>query len=143
MKPVKAEAIAPYNKGVDLLEAKDYAKAREQFDAALKVSEEFPEAHNNLAFALRMLSPDNAEASLSHYKRSLELEPKFAQALYYRGILFVQLDRAADAEKDRAALVATASDESKTYAAELGKIIKAGKATKKQDALSVYGNLAQ
>jgi len=143
MRPYKAAEVAAYNRGVDALDAKDYAKARKNFEEALALNEEFPEAHNNLAYALRMQSLDNADASLKHYNRALELEPKFAQALYYRGVLFVQLGRAADAQVAREALDALATAESKEYAGELAKVIKAGKSKKNQDALSIYGNIAQ
>jgi tetratricopeptide (TPR) repeat protein len=132
-----------YNRGVAALDVRDYAQARKYFEAALGLNDEFPEAHNNLAYTLRMLSLDNAEASLQHYQRALGLAPKFAQALYYRAILFVQLGRAADAEKDRAALEALGTGEAKKFAGELAKVIKAGKPDKSQDALSVYGTIAQ
>jgi len=142
MRAYTAEAVAAYNLGVAALDKKDYAQARQQFEAALTLNEEFPEAHNNLAYALRMQSLDNAEASLQHYNRALELEPKFPQAIYYRGVLFVQLGRTADAEQARAALETLGIGDSKEYATELAKVIKAGKAKKNQDALSIYGNIA-
>ncbi len=138
-----APEVTAYNRGVDALEKKDYATARKYFEAALGLNEKFPEAHNNLAYTLRMQSLENAEASLTHYNRAIELAPKFAQAHYYRGVLFVQLDRADDAEKARVALVELNTDESKDYANELAKVIKAGKAKSKQEALSIYGNIAQ
>lgn len=143
MRPYTPEHVAVYNRGVTALDVRDYPQARKFFEAALALNDEFPEAHNNLAYTLRMQSLDNAEASLQHYKRALELAPKFAQALCYRGILFVQIGRAADAEKDRAALEAIGTAEAKKFAAELAKVIKAGKANKSQDVLSAYGALAQ
>ncbi len=140
--PCAPNEIEAYNRGVDALDKKDYTGARKYFEAAIGMNDKFPEAHNNLAFTLRMISLDNAEASLAHYTRALELAPGFPQALYYRGILYVQLDRTADAETDRAALAAQDKDEAKEYAAELGKVIKAGKARSKQDILSIYGQIA-
>ncbi len=137
-----SQEITAYNQGVDALEKNDYVNARKNFEAALQLNEKFPEAHNNLAYALRMQSLDNADASLEHYNRALELAPTFAQAQYYRGVLFVQLGRADDAEKARVALVGLNTDESKEYAAELAKVIKAGKAKKNQNALSIYGNIS-
>jgi len=136
-----SQEVTAYNQGVDALEKNDYTNARKNFEAALALNEKFPEAHNNLAYTLRMQSLDNADASLEHYNRALELAPNFAQAHYYRGILFVQLDRDADAEKARVALVSLNTEESKDYAAELAKVIKAGKAKKNQNALSIYGNI--
>ena len=86
-----------------------------------------------------MQSLDHADASLQHYNRALELAPKFAKAIYYRGVLYVQLNRTADADGARKALEELGTDESKEFAAELGKVIEAGKAKKNQDALSIYG----
>ncbi len=143
MRAYTPEQIAAYNRGVTALDLRDYAQARKYFEAALALNDEFPEAHNNLAYTLRMVSLDNAESSLQHYGRALELAPRFAQALYYRAVLFVQLDRAADAEKDRAALKTLDTGESKKFAAELAKIIKARKAKAPQGALSIYPALAQ
>lgn len=139
----KAAEIAAYNQGVDALEKNDHAAARKHFEAALALNEKFPEAHNNLAYTLRMQSLENADASLEHYNRALELAPKFARAHYYRGVLFVQLDRDDDAEKARVALVALNTDEAKEFAAELAKVIKAGKAKKSENTLSIYGNIVQ
>lgn len=138
-----SDEVAAYNQGVDALEKNDYAGARKLFEAALARNEKFPEAHNNLAYTLRMQSLDNADASLEHYNRAIELAPKFAQAYYYRGVLFVQLGRSDDAEASRVALVGINTDESKDYALELAKVIKAGKAKKGQNALSAYGTISQ
>jgi tetratricopeptide (TPR) repeat protein len=142
MLPLAPNEIEAYNRGVDALDKKEYDRARKYFEAALQLNEKFPEAHNNLAFALRMLSLDNADASLTHYARALELAPGFPQALYYRGILYVQLGRPADAEKDRAALESQEDKEAQNYAGELAKIISKGKAKSSQDALSIYGQIA-
>lgn len=142
MLPYQPNEVEAYNRGVDALDEKDYGRARKYFEAALELNEKFPEAHNNLAYTLRMQSLENAEASLAHYARALELAPGFPQALYYRGILFVQLDRAGDAEKDRAALASQDGDEAKKYASELAKVIRKGKSRSSQDALSIYGVIA-
>lgn len=139
--PCAPNEIEAYNRGVDALDNKDYDRARKYFEAALGLNEQFPEAHSNLAFTLRMISLDNADLSLKHYARALELVPGFPQALYYRGILYVQLDRAPDAENDRAQLAAQDNDTAKRYATELAKIIKSGKPRTKQDAQSIYGQI--
>ena len=141
MRAYSPEQIAAYNRGVTALDLRDYAQARKSFEVALQLNDEFPEAHNNLAYTLRSISLDNSELSLKHYARALELSPKFAQALYYRGVLYIQLSRAADAEKDRAALLAIDTSVSKNFAVELGKVIKAGIAKEPQAALSAYGVL--
>ncbi len=142
MLPLAPNEIEAYNRGVDALDKEDFERARKYFEAALQLNEKFPEAHNNLAFALRMISLEHAEDSLTHYARALELAPGFPQALYYRGILFVQLERPADAEKDRTALQSQSGDEARKYAAELGKIIAKGKSKSSQDGLGIYGQIA-
>jgi tetratricopeptide (TPR) repeat protein len=140
--PCQPNEIEAYNRGVDALDKKDYATARKYFQAAIQLNDRFPEAHNNLAFTLRMISLDNAEASLNHYARALKLAPGFPQALYYRGVLYVQLGRTTDAEKARDALASQDNKDAKEYADQLTKVIKRGKSRSKQDALSIYGLVA-
>ena len=79
-----------YNDGVALLLARKFSEAQQKFEAALAVDERLAEAHNNLAFALRMQGRQNFASSLGHYNRAIELKPDLAQAYMYRGVLFVQ-----------------------------------------------------
>lgn len=86
----RADAVRLYNDGVTLLLARDFRAAQLKFEAALALDERLAEAHNNLAFALRMQGRQNFAASLDHYNRAIELKPDLAQAYMYRGVLFVQ-----------------------------------------------------
>jgi len=86
----RADAVRLYNDGVALLVARKFAEAQQKFEAALVHDEGLAEAHNNLAFALRMQGRHNFAASLSHYNRAIELKPGLAQAYMYRGVLFTQ-----------------------------------------------------
>jgi tetratricopeptide (TPR) repeat protein len=70
--------------------ARNFRQAQQKFEAALALHEPLAEAHNNLAFALRMQGRQNFAASLGHYNRAIELKPDLAQAYMYRGVLFVQ-----------------------------------------------------
>jgi tetratricopeptide (TPR) repeat protein len=93
----RERAISTYNEGVTLMRAKHYAAAQEKFEQALGLDEALAEAHNNLAFSLRMQGTHNFERALHHYNRALELKPDLAQAYLYRGVLFTHigdLDRA-------------------------------------------------
>ncbi len=135
--------IIAYNQGVTALDEKDYAAAQRHFEKALDINEKFPEAHNNLAYSSRMQGPENAEASLAHYNRAIALAPELAQAYLYRGMLFVQLDRMNDAEKDLAALKGLDTDEARAYAKELARVIKRRTTHDAADALSVYGLIKQ
>jgi tetratricopeptide (TPR) repeat protein len=72
---VRAEAVRSYNGGVELLLGRNYAQAQARFEAALKLDESIAEAHNNLAFSLRMQGAHNFALSLRHYNRAIELSP--------------------------------------------------------------------
>lgn len=102
----RERAVSAYNEGVTLLRAKHYAAAQEQFEQALALDEAFPEAHNNLAFSLRMQGTHHVERALHHYQRALELKPDLAQAYMYRGVLFTQMGDLARARADHAKLLA-------------------------------------
>ena len=103
-KKASHDAATPYNQGVALMKAKRYAAAQAKFEAALKVNPRFAEAHNNLAFCLRKQSPANYNLALEHYNEAIKLNPNLAEAYEYRGVLYVEMNRKADAEKDLAKL---------------------------------------
>ncbi len=102
----RAQAVRSYNSGVELLLARSYGLAQARFEAALKLDETIAEAHNNLAYSLRMQGAHNFELSLRHYNRAIELKPGLAQAYMYRGVLFTQLGDLARARADHARLLA-------------------------------------
>jgi tetratricopeptide (TPR) repeat protein len=122
-KKVTQDATTPYNEGVALMKAKRYAAAQAKFEAALKVNPRFAEAHNNLAFCLRKQSPANYNLALQHYNEAIKLNPNLAEAYEYRGVLFVEMNRKADAEKDLAKL----KQLNPKLASELAAAIKTGK----------------
>jgi Flp pilus assembly protein TadD len=96
----RATAVALYNQGVKVMLDKRYAQAQRLFEQALEHDERIPEAHNNLAFSLRMQSPGHFARAMRHYERALELDPKLAQAYMYRGVLFTQVGDLARARAD-------------------------------------------
>lgn len=96
----RASAVRLYNDGVALLLARKFAQAQVLFESALALDESIAEAHNNLAFALRMQGRQNFAASLAHYNRAIELKPDLAQAYNYRGVLFVQQGDRVQAQRD-------------------------------------------
>ncbi len=96
----RASAAALYNDGVALLLARRFGPAQEKFEAALALDDTLAEAHNNLAFALRMQGRHHFAASLAHYNRAIALKPALAQAYMYRGALFVQQGDFASARAD-------------------------------------------
>ncbi len=96
----RERATRLYNDGVTQLLARRYAQAQALFEQALALDERFAEAHNNLAYVLRMQGARNFSASLAHYDRAIELKPTLAQAYAYRGMLFVQQGDLARARAD-------------------------------------------
>jgi tetratricopeptide (TPR) repeat protein len=101
----RERAVTAYNAGVKLLLDKRYADAQQKFEEALASDEQLAEAHNNLAFSLRMQSAANRERALKHYDRALALKPGLAQAYMYRGVLFTQMGDLARARADHARLL--------------------------------------
>src|SRR5262249_26365501 len=122
---VKAEspAVTAYNAGVRLMKAKQFARAQANFEQAVKEDPGFAEAHNNLAFCLRKQGSQNFQKSLEHYDKALALKPSLAQAYEYRGVLYMEMGRKADAEKD----LATLKKLNSRLAGELETYIKTGK----------------
>jgi Flp pilus assembly protein TadD len=115
-------AAAAYNEGVKLMVDGRYAEAQRSFEAALARREAFAEAHNNLAFVIRMQGAAGFNESLRHYARALELDPKLARAYMYRGVLYTQMGDAARAQAD----LATLRGLDRQLAAKLEKAIAAG-----------------
>lgn len=96
----RAAAVRAYNDGVALLVARNFGEAQQKFEAALAIDDSLAEAHNNLAFALRMQGRHNFARSLAHYDRAIALKPTLAQAYMYRGVLFVQQGNLPRARED-------------------------------------------
>ena len=95
-----ASATRLYNEGVALLVARKFAEAQAKFEASLTLDDRLAEAHNNLAYALRMQGRQNFDKSLTHYNRAIALNPALAQAYAYRGVLFMQQGDMARARGD-------------------------------------------
>jgi tetratricopeptide (TPR) repeat protein len=115
----RERAVTAYNAGVKLLLDKKYGDAQKKFEEALAVDEQLAEAHNNLAFSLRMQSAANRDRALKHYDRALQLKPTLAQAYMYRGVLFTQMGDLTRARADHAHLLKL----DRTLAAKLEKVI--------------------
>jgi tetratricopeptide (TPR) repeat protein len=118
----RERAVTAYNAGVKLLLDRKYLDAQKKFEEALAADEELAEAHNNLAFSLRVQSVANADRALKHYDRALQLKPKLVQAYMYRGVLFTQLGDLARARADHAQLLKL----DRALAAKLEKVIAGG-----------------
>jgi tetratricopeptide (TPR) repeat protein len=98
------DAVATYNSGVALVHEKKFSQALVDFEKAVAAKPDFAEAHNYLAYCLRLEGPGRYREALAHYNKAIQLKPDLAQAYEYRGVLFVKMNRKADAEKDLARL---------------------------------------
>jgi tetratricopeptide (TPR) repeat protein len=101
----RERAVSAYNDGVKLMLDKHHAAAQEKFEQALALDAALAEAHNNLAFSLRMQGTHNFERALTHYNRALDLKPDLARAYMYRGVLFIQMGDLDRARADHAKLL--------------------------------------
>jgi Tfp pilus assembly protein PilF len=128
----RERAIIAYNEGVQLMRDKHYAAAQEKFEQALGLDETLAEAHNNLAFSLRLQGTHNFERALQHYARALELKPDLARAHMYRGVLFTQMGDLARARADHAKLLALDQE----LAAKLERIIAGASGRDEYDGLA-------
>jgi tetratricopeptide (TPR) repeat protein len=118
----RAQAVTAYNAGVKLLLDREFAAAQARFEAALALDERFAEAHNNLAFCLRMQSSRNYARALTHYDRAIALKPGLAVAYVYRGALLAQMGETGRARADHARLLELDRD----LAAQLDAVIVHG-----------------
>lgn len=99
-----AAAIDAYNAGVKLMVERRYGEARGRFEQALRLDDGLAEAHNNLAFSLRMIGLEHADLALRHYNRAIAVNPKLARAYMYRGVLLSQMRDLDGARADLARL---------------------------------------
>jgi tetratricopeptide (TPR) repeat protein len=127
----RERAVTAYNDGVKLMVDRRYAAAQQKFEEALAADEKLAEAHNNLAFSLRMQGAVHRDRALRHYNRALELKPDLARAYMYRGVLYTQMGDVSRARADHKKLQAL----DPKLAARLERIM-AGDGRDEQDGLS-------
>jgi len=95
--PAQASAQSEYNRGVRARVATDWATAISAFRRAAELQPDFPEAWNELGFALR--KQGRYADSLDAYDRALQLRPDFPEALEYLGEAYVLMGRLDDARR--------------------------------------------
>jgi tetratricopeptide (TPR) repeat protein len=92
-----ATAETEYDRGIRARLTKDWTAAVEAQRAAVTMRPAFPEAWNELGFALR--NQGRYPESLDAYGEALRLRPNYPEALEYLGEAYVKLGRMDDARK--------------------------------------------
>jgi tetratricopeptide (TPR) repeat protein len=95
--PPVADAQREYDRGARARVAQDWAAAVEAFRRAVALRPAFPEAWNELGFALR--NQERYAESLAAYDEALRQRPDFPEALEYLGEAYVKLGRLEDARR--------------------------------------------
>jgi len=100
--PVRQPTATPsaeseYDRGVRARLSKDWKTAVEAQRSAVTMRPAFPEAWNELGFALR--NQGRYAESLQAYDEALRLRPNFPEALEYLGEAYVKLGRLDDARR--------------------------------------------
>jgi tetratricopeptide (TPR) repeat protein len=86
-----------YGRGIIARTSKDWAAAVGAFRKAVNLRPAYPEAWNELGYALR--NQGRYADSLNAYDEALRLRPNFPEALEYLGEAYVKLGRMDDARK--------------------------------------------
>jgi Flp pilus assembly protein TadD len=119
--PAPRSAEADYNAGLQAKAAQRFAVAVSSFRRAVDARPDFPEAWNELGFALRQTG--KYEEALRAYDQALTLRPNFPEAMEYLGEAYVKLGRLDDAR----GVLARLKSLDAARAAELQEAIQAGR----------------
>jgi tetratricopeptide (TPR) repeat protein len=95
--PATATAESEYHRGLRARVGRDWKAAEAAFRVALSRRAAFPEAWNELGFALR--NQGRYAESLAAYDEALRLRPDFPEALAYLGEAYLALGRLEDARR--------------------------------------------
>ena len=95
--PVQTPAEEEYGKGIRAKRAKEWSVAAASFKKATELKPDYPEAWNELGYALRNVGnyPDSVKA----YDEALRLKPRFPEALEYLGEAYVKMGKLEEARK--------------------------------------------
>ncbi len=111
------------NQGADLLQNRDYAKARMVLEQACKLCPNSVDTQSSLAFTCGCLG--NNEEAIVHYKQALAIEPDNAQIILHISISYaylgnikesrIWLQKVIDSKTADSSLIATAKNQLQTF----------------------------
>ena len=117
--PAVADADSEYNRGIRARVVRDWAAAVQAFRDALALRGDFPDAWNELGFALR--NQGRYPESLDAYHEALRLRPDFPEALEYLGEAYVKMGRLDDARRILGRLRPLDAERARELAEEIAK----------------------
>ena len=88
---VPSSAERHFQEGLDAQKKKDWRRAAQAYEAAIKQREAFPEAWNGLGYSLRQQG--KYPEAIKAYDRALKLRPDYAEALEYLGEAYVKMGK--------------------------------------------------
>ena len=94
---VPSSAERHSQEGLDAQKRKDWRRAAQAYEAAIKQHDAFPEAWNGLGYSLRQQG--KYREAIKAYDRALKLRPDYAEALEYLGEAYVKMGRLEDARR--------------------------------------------
>jgi len=95
--PAEASASTEYDRGVRARVVENWLVAEDAFRRAIALQPDFPDAWNELGFALR--NQGRYPESVQAYDEALRLRPEFPEALEYLGEAYVKMGRLDDARR--------------------------------------------
>ena len=95
--PATSGADSEYDRGIRARLVSDWGAAVNAFRGAIKLRPDFPDAWNELGFALRQQG--RYGESLDAYHEALRLRPNFPEALEYLGEAYVKMGRVEEARR--------------------------------------------
>lgn len=95
--PAAPSADSAYDRGIRARIVKDWAAAESAFRRALALRAAFPDAWNELGYALR--NQGRYAESVQAYQEALRLRPRFPEALEYLGEAYARMGRLQDARR--------------------------------------------
>jgi tetratricopeptide (TPR) repeat protein len=97
----KGDSVYAYNYRAtsDAKARKAFEKAVENFQSAIKLKPDMPEAYNNLGYCWRKLG--NFDESLKAYATAIKLKDDFAQAREYRGETYLAIGQLENAQAEK------------------------------------------
>jgi tetratricopeptide (TPR) repeat protein len=95
--PAEASASTEYDRGVRARVVENWLVAEDAFRGAIALQPDFPDAWNELGFALR--NQGRYPESVQAYDEALRLRPEFPEALEYLGEAYVKMGRLDDARR--------------------------------------------